>query len=828
MIMEDQYAYRTLQPSRGIRLLRLLPSEDVTASLRGGLIEYSLEEMYTEASSYDALSYAWGDPEMSQAITIDGLKLPITANLHAALMHLRHRHVERLLWVDQLCIDQNNEKEKEGQIKLMSQIYAGANCVTVWLGEDKDESNSAMEDLRTIGRERFTRSEEEHVVSDRVSRLLERPWFHRIWVLQEVGVARRIQIRCGRSVIDGHAFALAAEVLKSTSETCAKEQALHNKIQSAAFLIKQSIFKPPYHGPPTTTGGICSFGELVDMFHGREATKSHDKIYALLGMSSTDMDGSGLLPDYTVPFGQLFERLIKFIMSNQLTVECQDDKEAAVFKGRGRVLGTVTKVKDGILNEHEKRIVVRWGHDLFPNRVSVYDNESSWDIRIPAIPLREGDIIILIQGATEPSIIRVYEDFSIVIVAVAMLRSATGKDRPWLLSLDNSEQVRVPNRVFSLVWDWHYSLESYSRLRRYGTWSESKGWMSANSNLIKANRLDDLARLWECSTIQWEGHLFKDTREIFKICLCECEEILQIRELRLKGSEHINALIHGTIGESFTTSDSRSRQPDSFQEALAQWFITYLFHHAIQVCHSNLMDLLIGTGHVNHDLRVLDGYPDLMGLSNCLLSNELTREGPRSATSLHDAAWFWHHRVRHQFSQGGHIEGFLRGITALQRAAEAGSLAVVERLLEMGADVNAPPAEYFGKTALQATAKTGNIAIVDRLLQKNADVNARGARVGGRTALQAAVEAGQMAIVQRLVQHHADINAPAAESSGRTALQASAEAGHLQIVEYLLEHKADVNAPGAGYDGITALQAAARMGHLAIVERLKQAGASTD
>jgi hypothetical protein len=182
--MEVPYAYQALQPSRGIRLLRLLPSTDAAAILRGQLFEYSLEEMYTEASSYDALSYAWGDVTTSEAISIDGLKLPITTNLQVALMHLRHRHVERLLWVDQLCIDQNNEKEKEDQIKMMSQIYASANCVTVWLGAGKDDSDCAMEELRTIGRERLTRSKKELVVSDRVSRLLKRPWFHRIWVIE--------------------------------------------------------------------------------------------------------------------------------------------------------------------------------------------------------------------------------------------------------------------------------------------------------------------------------------------------------------------------------------------------------------------------------------------------------------------------------------------------------------------------------------------------------------------------------------------------------------------------------------------------------------------
>ncbi|KAF3022936.1 hypothetical protein E8E14_005307 [Neopestalotiopsis sp. 37M] len=810
--MEDQYAYRTLPPSRGIRLLRLLPSEYVTASLRGCLIEYSLEEMYTEASSYDALSYVWGDPEMSQAITIDGLKLPITANLQVALMHLRHRHVERLLWVDQLCIDQNNEEEKENQITLMSQIYACANCVIVWLGEEKDDSDCAMEDLRTVRREWSPEAEKAQQLSDRVSRLLQRAWFHRIWVLQEVGVARRVQIRCGRSVIDGHLFAMAAEVLRPTSETCSEDQALHSRIQSAALLIRQSIFRSPCHGPPTPTDGICTFGELVDMFHNREATKCHDKIYALLGMSSSDMDASDLLPDYTIPFGHLFERLIKFVISDQLTVECQDDKEAAVFKGRGLVLGTITGVMDGIQTEYRKRVVIEWRKDI-ASPTEEPRIKDQWGLRIPAIPLREGDFIVLLEGAAKPSIIRVYEDFWIIIVAVAMLDPAANNSRPWLRPWENSEQVRVPRRDFVLIWDWHYSIESYSHLRRYTLWAESKGWVSANSSLIEANRLDDLARFWECATAQWEGHQFEYMRETFKACFRECEEILHTRALHTKGREHIMALIYNMIGEPSTTSDSESGQHVSIQEAVATWFITYLFHLAAEEYHNNMMDFLIGTGHVNPNLRPRGDF-SLTGFDDDLLSERVRRDSdqtPSPMTPLQAAAWkvttssFW---------------GPLDGKTALQAAAEAGSLAIVERLLEMGADINAPAGRHHGKTALQVAAKTGNMVIVDCLLRQNADVNAPGPDTHGRTALQAAAEAGHLQIIKYLLEYGANINAPAADTHGRTALQAAAEAGHLQIVEYLLEYGANINAPAADTHGRTALQAAAEAGHLQIVEYL--------
>jgi ankyrin repeat protein len=179
------------------------------------------------------------------------------------------------------------------------------------------------------------------------------------------------------------------------------------------------------------------------------------------------------------------------------------------------------------------------------------------------------------------------------------------------------------------------------------------------------------------------------------------------------------------------------------------------------------------------------------------------------------------------------------GRTALQAAARGGHLTVVERLLEEKADVNAAAAEGFfetialpttegrtalrvaveGRTALQAAAEGGHLAVVERLLQEKADINAAAGRSNGRTALQAAAGGGHLAVVERLLQGKADVNATAGES-GRTALQAAAEGGHLAVVEQLLQEKADVNAAAARESGSTALQAAARRGHLAIVERL--------
>ncbi|KAI5810847.1 ankyrin repeat-containing domain protein [Pyronema omphalodes] len=160
------------------------------------------------------------------------------------------------------------------------------------------------------------------------------------------------------------------------------------------------------------------------------------------------------------------------------------------------------------------------------------------------------------------------------------------------------------------------------------------------------------------------------------------------------------------------------------------------------------------------------------------------------------------------------------GRTALQAAAEGGHLDVVNRLLESNADINAIPCFWHGRTALQAAAGGGHFDVVNRLLEFNADVNAEPSKEDGRTALQAAAGGGHLGVVKRLLEFNADVDAGPSKDGGRTALQAAAEGGHLHVVNRLLESEVDVNAVPCECHGRTALQAAAEGGHLDVVNRL--------
>lgn len=180
--MERPYVYQALTPPHSIRLLRLLPDTNGDGPLHGSLFECNIEEFYGHPNAYEALSYVWGDPKLSHSISIDGFKLPITANLHTALANLRSPYIERLLWVDAMCIDQTNDREKEWQIGLMYQIYACASCVVVWLGEHEDGSEHIHEDLLFIRTKEPAHDQVQSLLSDRIIRFFQRAWFRRIWV----------------------------------------------------------------------------------------------------------------------------------------------------------------------------------------------------------------------------------------------------------------------------------------------------------------------------------------------------------------------------------------------------------------------------------------------------------------------------------------------------------------------------------------------------------------------------------------------------------------------------------------------------------------------
>ena len=178
-----KYCYSQLSlPTGVIRLLRLLPSERDVESMQGELFEYRLRNSDKPSHPYEALSYVWGDDEKPQSISIGNLNLDITQNLYTALLHLRDHDCSRILWVDAICINQEDNNEKGQQVQSMAKIYAKASRVIVWLGEAAVDSDQALEVIRKAAEEQSTNSAINETNQQTILTLLKRPWFQRIWV----------------------------------------------------------------------------------------------------------------------------------------------------------------------------------------------------------------------------------------------------------------------------------------------------------------------------------------------------------------------------------------------------------------------------------------------------------------------------------------------------------------------------------------------------------------------------------------------------------------------------------------------------------------------
>ena len=186
------------QPN-AIRLLDLSPSL-WTARLHGTLRIVSLDDQ----PEYEALSYTWGASTEGRSMTVDShCQLQITDNLFRALRRLRRKARTRTVWIDAICIDQDDDEEKSQQVSMMGTIYNKATSVVLWLGECP---GSRMTDLWTIRppyvrkdspRELTTRGYKFVAALDSAIGDTNPKWSERAWVVQEFVMAEKLVLLCG-------------------------------------------------------------------------------------------------------------------------------------------------------------------------------------------------------------------------------------------------------------------------------------------------------------------------------------------------------------------------------------------------------------------------------------------------------------------------------------------------------------------------------------------------------------------------------------------------------------------------------------------------------
>lgn len=175
MTLQDVYVQAPLVTDRReIRILALASGtgDDV---LRGDLV---VESLNYDDLDYTALSYTWSGPVSESAIFIGDVPLHITENLELALHRIRGRSRLKNLWIDAICINQDDYEKKSVHVSLMRDIYADATLALVWLDQKSADSDVAM-DFTGSPRQRIP-DQLVKIPLPAVTKLMRRTWWTRI------------------------------------------------------------------------------------------------------------------------------------------------------------------------------------------------------------------------------------------------------------------------------------------------------------------------------------------------------------------------------------------------------------------------------------------------------------------------------------------------------------------------------------------------------------------------------------------------------------------------------------------------------------------------
>lgn len=319
----------------GVRFLRLFPGrledhvmcELFEAELRDRMC-YELPPPWNSQSQanrvkYEALSWSWGRATAQHQIHVrkgTGIaKMKVSKDLVWALKHLRRPHEDRILWIDAICINQEDNIERNHQVENMSVLYDQAFNVCVWLGRDNPESNMAIDFIKNeiMEFQNFDdlceRKENTNKWKALLS-LMQRPWFSRRWVVQEIALARKATIHCGKDSLDWKHFAIAVELFVEVetathrlSEVMKKDPEYYHvpgwfeyvSELGASLLVQATgmVFRDyktessangngiPQHNVPSSRRPLLTLEYLVSTLTIFDASEPRDAIYALLAIA---------------------------------------------------------------------------------------------------------------------------------------------------------------------------------------------------------------------------------------------------------------------------------------------------------------------------------------------------------------------------------------------------------------------------------------------------------------------------------------------------------------------------------------------------------------
>jgi len=335
-----------------IRLLWFEPFErfespismSMTKSLLSASPEYSALSYTWDRPSED-FPESWDDPSCTKSILINGKAFPVRMNLYSALFRLREKwSCETAWWIDAICIDQQNDAERNSIVAQMAKIYSSCAATVGWLGEEDAHGPTAFLHISAMAESWQERSDAlkkdftpqgvydaeccnllENELSETMQRrwkivanLGRRSWWIRSWILQETCLARSLRVTCGSRDLPWDAFDAAIRVIIQHTVSKSNEEFSHLVSEKSKDLLTFVLhsyknfrglnFMVNYYHENSKTE---EWPEILEAMHHSRETQCkdpRDKLYSVLGVSNNML---GVKVNYSLPAGEIYCNLAR-------------------------------------------------------------------------------------------------------------------------------------------------------------------------------------------------------------------------------------------------------------------------------------------------------------------------------------------------------------------------------------------------------------------------------------------------------------------------------------------------------------------------------------
>jgi Heterokaryon incompatibility protein (HET) len=346
------YTYSKLEKPDHIRLVLLHPRfgfRPISCSM--------VEGPHMRLLMYEAISYTWGNPERTEEILVNGSRLKVTKSVYEMLATFSSQFLPQLLWIDAMCIDQDNNEEKAQEVPMMDKIYSHALFTTIFLGQSslpeaqnrvegdilpyKFDGIRARDDktrdhfeaarltfdlfnefrilkrpIQSMGKDVYESYES---ISPSASRsrqwsalltFLQHPWFARVWVVQEVALSPAVNVRYGDEVIEWKVITNAVKMIHNLRnfrlwlEWSHGVQIRHTEHSSLYNIIRMDELRERFWPlEKYNTAENITIAQVLEQSFYFKATNPRDQVYGLMSLCK---DKASLKVDYLSPVENVY------------------------------------------------------------------------------------------------------------------------------------------------------------------------------------------------------------------------------------------------------------------------------------------------------------------------------------------------------------------------------------------------------------------------------------------------------------------------------------------------------------------------------------------